>query len=196
MVVIIIGVFAAMAMPAITNQLRDRRVHETAQRVAMTYQQARVRAMGQGGAILVHFDPGANGQGLFETREALVGGSDVNQACKAMPSPSCTHTDWYSSGSGQFRSIETLDLGKQYGLDNVYATLTPDPASTKSSKTYMDVCFTPMGRTFVGYAPSSLAPLAAVPEFDVFRGNGDVTQPVGLIRHVLVLPTGIARLLQ
>jgi type IV fimbrial biogenesis protein FimT len=190
-VVVLIGVFAAMAIPQVTRQMRDRRTHETAQRIALVYQQARVRAMGQGGAILVHYGQGS-GNGSFETLEALVGTAD-SKDCALIPSTSCTQTQWASATAGQARSIELIDLYKEPYLDgNVFATLTPD--TTTAAGTTMDVCFTPLGRAFVRYAASDpWTPLRGVPQLNVFRGTNAST-PVGLTRRVLVLPTGIARL--
>jgi prepilin-type N-terminal cleavage/methylation domain-containing protein len=197
-VVILIGVFAAMAMPQVTKQLRDRRVHEAAQRVALIYQQARIRAMGQGGAILVRYTAGTNTQGSFETKEALVGTSD-SKNCALVPSTSCTQTAWTTAGSTQTRSIQTIDFGTESGLGfisginpGVFATLTPDPSSTNT--TAMDVCFTPLGRAYVAYGgTSTMTPLAGVPVINVFRKDS-TGAALGLTRHVLVLPTGIARL--
>ncbi len=211
-VVIIIGIFALMAMPQIAKQLIDRRTSEAAQRVALVYQQARVRAMGEGGAVLVRYTQGSGAslQGSFETREALVGLSDTTNACALRPSTSCTSTDWTAgAASGQSRSIETLDLGLQPGISaagnpdgtGVYATLIPH-ISNAASTAAMDVCFTPLGNTYVRYgATDPWQALAGVPEIAVYRGTALVQSPTGtegtvfgLIRHVLILPTGIARL--
>jgi prepilin-type N-terminal cleavage/methylation domain-containing protein len=190
-VVILIGVFAAMAMPQVTRQLRDRRVHEAAQRVALIYQQARLRAMGQGGAVMVRYTAGAGSQGSFETNEALIGTADPLN-CPLVPATSCTATDWDSSSSTQRRMIELFQLGTDFGLGGVFATLTPDSAN--ATGTDMDVCFTPVGRTFVRYGASSAwVPLRGVPQLNVYR-QGSGGSAVGLTRHVLVLPTGIARL--
>lgn len=192
-VVIIIGIFAGLALPAVTHQLRDRRVHETAERIAMIYQQARMHAMGQGGAVLVRYSQGSSGQGRFDVREALVGSVDTNQACANMPSTSCTATEWNNAAQGQFRIMDTLDLGTEYGLDNVFAVVVPESSGATGSD--MDVCFTPLGRSYKRYATSSdniLTPLTGVPQVNVYRAPGGVIQ--GLTRTVLVLPTGIARL--
>jgi prepilin-type N-terminal cleavage/methylation domain-containing protein len=185
-VVILIGVFAAMAMPQVTHQMRDRRVHEAAQRVSLTYQQARLRAMGQGGAVMVRYTLGANSQGSFETDEALIGSADPLN-CPLVPSASCTATDWDTAGSTQKRQIELFQLGSYGELGGVFATLTPDIGGSPNSA--LDICFTPVGRTFARYGTSAAwAPLRGVPQINVFRTG------VGLTRHVLVLPTGIARL--
>src|SRR5688572_14870591 len=52
-VVLIITVFAAVAIPTAVSQLRDRRMQEAARRIGMVYRQARLRALGRGSAVLV-----------------------------------------------------------------------------------------------------------------------------------------------
>jgi type II secretory pathway pseudopilin PulG len=189
-VVVIVGIFATLAIPQVTRRLRDRRVHETAQRVALVYQQARLRAMGQGGAVLVRYTPGGGNQGRLETREALVGTGTA--ACALVPATSCMQ-DWDVATTGRFRVVDTLELSTQPYLDNVFATATTAPTPAVATN-YMDICFSPLGRAFARYANTSpLAPMIGVPRVDVYRGS-NATTPVGLTRSVLVLPSGIARL--
>ena len=47
-VVVMITVLATLAIPLVTEQLRDRRTQEAAERVAGVYRDARMRAMGRG----------------------------------------------------------------------------------------------------------------------------------------------------
>jgi type II secretory pathway pseudopilin PulG len=193
--VIIISVFAAMAMPQVTEQLRDRRVHEAAQRIALIYQQARMRAMGQGGAMLVRYT--AAGQGTIDTREALVGNVNALQTCALLPAVSCTQTDWVNSANNQFRTIESIDFSTEPGLyddlthPGVFTSLTNDAGGTGDPM--MDVCFTPLGRTFIRFgATAPWTTPQGVPQISVVRKSG--TTQLGLMRRVLILPTGIARL--
>jgi len=194
-VVVIVSVFAAMAIPQITVQLRDRRVHEAAQRVMLMYQEARSRAMGQGGAVMVRYL--SAGSGSFEIREALVGAAAPDH-CINRPAVSCTQTNWDDTAPQQFRSIETFNLGElSIGVSGyselVTATLTPDDVSASGDS--MDVCFTPMGRAFVRYtigAGAPFTPLTGIPQVTVVRQVSST--PVGRARVVLVLPTGVARL--
>lgn len=64
-----------------------------------------------------------------------------------------------------------------------------NPSST--AVTQMDICFTPMGRSFVsfdGTAPTTA--MVGAPTIDVQRtGSG-----TGLLRTVAILPNGMARL--
>jgi prepilin-type N-terminal cleavage/methylation domain-containing protein len=188
----VIGIFAALAIPQVTLRLRDRRVHEAAQRVSLTYQQARLRAMGQGGAVLVRYAAGTNNQGSFETRDALTPKPAGSlQKCALMPSVSCTATVTQWDTVGSFRSVVTYDFGANPGFDNLTAAAVTDAGAATSA---MDVCFTPLGRTFVRYTTGGAwAPLQGVPRVVVARKDS-ANATVGLARNVLVLPTGIARL--
>ncbi|HEX4335104.1 MAG TPA: type II secretion system protein [Polyangiaceae bacterium] len=190
-VVILIGVFASMAIPQVTIQLRDRRVHEAAQRIALTYQQARIRAMGQGGAILVRYETTGSGHGTFSTKEGLVGGT-TNQPCALNTVSNCSFVDWTTSGSTQNRTIESIDIGKEPGIGDVYATLTPESGNTATT---MDVCFTPLGRSYVRYATSGVfTTMTGIPQFSVFRSSNGTPSTDSRVRTVLVLPTGVSRL--
>jgi type IV fimbrial biogenesis protein FimT len=188
-VVIIISIFAAMAIPQITQRLRDRRTQEAAQRIGLMYQQARIRAMGQGGAVMLRYTVGTNSQGLFEIRDALSPVS-AQQKCGLVPSVSCTATIAQWDTTGSFRPVQTMEINKEYGGD-VYSSLVSDTGTVAST---MDVCFTPLGRSFVRYATGSAwTALAGIPRFTVTRKiSGGAA--VGLSRKILILPTGIARL--
>lgn len=197
-VVVIIAVFAALSIPQVVRQLRDRRVHETAQRVASFYRDARLRAMGQGGAVLVRYTQGTSGQGMLEMREARMGSATAagTAACAEMPDPSCLHPNWDNTApSGTAKSLTLLDLGNSGGLDRVFLVVTGHPP-VGGTPVYMDVCYTPMGRAFVSYAAGSpLQPLTGVPRAEVYRSTGAKTDPrIGLTRTVLVPPSGVARL--
>jgi len=189
-VVVIISIFAALAIPQVSLRMRDRRVNEAGQRVALTYQQARVRAMGQGGAVMVRYSTGTGNQGQFETRDAITPVSGT-QKCGLMPSVSCTGNILQWDTLGMYRSVTTYDFGAQPGYDNLVATATTELGA---AATAMDVCFTPLGRSFVRYTTNGAwSPLQGVPQLSIFRKDtgGAV---LGLTRTVLVLPTGIARL--
>lgn len=200
-VVIIIGIFAALAIPQVTLQLRDRRTREAAERIALLYQQARFRALGQGSAILVRFTAGTSSQGSFEVREAAIGNAAGTLAkCQALPSSSC-NVDWNNAANNQFRTIETWDLGLDDGLAQsqvhwpVVAELYPTVGSSPTAP--MDLCFRPSGQAMVRFATNStFAPLTSVPDFHVYRNVGTEgdSAKYGLVRHVLVPPLGAARL--
>jgi type IV fimbrial biogenesis protein FimT len=183
-VVIIIAVVAAMAIPNITRRMQERRASEAAQRVALMYQMARARAMGRGTAVLVRFTKPTQ-QGALEMLEAQRG-PGVGAGCETLPVSSCTYPDWDVAAQQQFRSVTTLDLGRRAEYENVQIEMHADGAT----RTFLDVCFTPMGRTFSRTTSGlDLNTMNGVYEARVTRAN-----TASRTRSVMILPNGAARL--
>ncbi|HEX2880476.1 MAG TPA: prepilin-type N-terminal cleavage/methylation domain-containing protein [Polyangiaceae bacterium] len=183
-VVIIIAVVAAMAIPNVTRRMQERRASEAAQRVALMYQTARARAMGRGTAVLVRFTKPTQ-QGALEMREAQRG-PGVGAGCETLPVSSCTDTDWDIAARQQFRSVTKLDLGRRAEYDKVQISMITDGVS----RSFVDVCFTPMGRTFVRTATGlEFSTMNGVFEAQVTRAN-----TASRTRSVMILPNGAARL--
>jgi type IV fimbrial biogenesis protein FimT len=183
-VVIIIAVVAALSIPNITRRMQERRASEAAQRVALMYQTARARAMGRGTAVLVRYSQ-PTVQGALEMMEAQRG-IGVGAGCQTLPVSSCTDTNWDVAGLQQFRSITRLDLGTRAEYERVQINM----FDKGTSRTFLDMCFTPMGRTFVRRAAGL--------QFETMSGvyEARVTRPgtASRTRSVLVLPNGAARL--
>lgn len=180
-VVIMITILASATIPLATRQLRDRRTQDVAQRIATMYQSARMRAMGRGSATLVRYTAGTPGS--FAVLEAQRGPNDTaggapNVACAALPVSSCLTTDWINAASEQYRSVSTLDFSADAGLTVVM-----------NGGTNLDICFTPMGRTYAAATGQPLVPVSDVYTATVGRSSGNVRS-----RQVLVLPNGAARL--
>ncbi len=192
-VVVIVTIVSAMAIPMVTRQLQDRRTHEAAQRVAALYRNARMRAMGRGAAILVRFSPGS--RGAFDVLEAQRGTTDsptgVSDAdCSTLPISSCLTPDWNGAEGVSYRRITELDLSARGEYDRLNITM-EDQAGTGLSN--LDVCFTPMGRTFFRTVPTAvLNPLTSTHVVEVFRAEGD--NRLGRTRRILVPPNGAARI--
>lgn len=181
-VVIIIAVLAVIAIPAISKRLKDRRTSELAQRVSQTYRDARMRAMGRGGAVMVRYTTGG-GAGQFTTLEGVVGTSG---ACAELPSNGCNR-NWDAADSRQMNLLN-VDASGEY--ENMKVTMN-DP--NNAGVTSMDVCYTPLGRTFVRYtAGGNFVQLTGVPWANVARYDGSTA--VGLQRQVVILPNGTSRL--
>jgi type IV fimbrial biogenesis protein FimT len=182
-VVVIIAVLAALAVPTITQQMRSRRTQFAAKEVASLYRLARMRAMGRGSAVLVRFDGTVDAKGAIQVREAVRANS-TDPNCDRLPVSSCTLTTWVPANNDSML-INQFDAKSYEGVQtqvNVGA----------SNKPQMDVCFSPMGRTFVRYDQiSPFATLTDIPEIQVARVDGTTW---GLIRRVLLLPNGAVRL--
>jgi prepilin-type N-terminal cleavage/methylation domain-containing protein len=195
-VVIIITVLAVMAIPSVSHQLRDRRTYEAAQRVALLYQNARMRAMGRGSAVMIRFHHNAGERARFDVFEAQRGTSDApsgssDAACAALPIPSCLTPDWNSPTATDYRMVNQVRFGTSGAYDELNTTLVN---STGAQTDTLDVCFTPMGRTYARTS-GTLEPLTEAYVAEMFRGE-DLNQAVGRSYKVLILPTGAARILQ
>jgi type IV fimbrial biogenesis protein FimT len=183
-VVIIISVVAALSIPNITRRMQERRASEAAQRVALMYQTARARAMGRGTAVLVRYTQPTS-QGALEMLEAQRG-VGVGAGCETLPVSSCSDTDWDVPALRQFRPVTSLDLGRRAEYDRVQITMRVDGAAPS----FLDVCFTPMGRTFVRTATGlGFHTMSGAYEAQVTRANS-----ASRMRSVMILPNGAARL--
>jgi prepilin-type N-terminal cleavage/methylation domain-containing protein len=180
-VVAIIAVFATLSIPTVVNQLRDRRVQESARDIALVYRQARLRAMGRGSAVLVRFASGG-----FSVQEARVGTAG---ACGDLPSSSCTKTTWAGT-STQRRFVDGHTEATSGEMSNINLAIVNN---ANVPVTALEVCFTPMGRAFARASANDDA-VAFAPLNEAYRVN--VTRPGGTIRSraVVLMPNGTARL--
>jgi type IV fimbrial biogenesis protein FimT len=181
-VVLIITVFAALAIPSVVTQLRDRRVQEAARRIGMVYREARLRALGRGSAVLVRI---VNGD--ITVMEARVGTAvGGNAGCVDLPMSSCLNTDW--SDPARRRAVGGFHLATSGELSDMAVSIS-DSANTAIAN--LDICFTPMGRVFARRAITEDTAFA--------RGNdtyvATVTRPgITRTRRVALMPNGTARL--
>jgi len=189
-VVIIVAALAVIAIPSITIQLRDRRTRQAAQMVASLYTEARTRAMGRGAAVPVRYDKGSVPSGALEIREAIRGSGAANADCQDLPVSSCLQPAWQLASSNRLLtsfnpSIRGEFSGVQIEMER------PGAGGVVNS---MEVCFTPLGSSFVRYALSGAwARLSGVPVANVWRKNTDGSR-LGLTRLVMILPNGAAHL--
>lgn len=176
-VVVIIGILAAIAVPQVATRMRERRTNQAAQQIALLYRNARLRAMGRGFAVLVNYN---SGTGTFRVLETLPAGG--LQDCVPRLPPTCTNTDW-ATGT----ATRVVDTFTPTGTTGVAVSVTTQPANVTASN--LDLCFTPRGRTFSRLiAANALAPMTGV--IDITVGQA---APM-LQRHINVLPNGMARL--
>jgi len=177
-VVVIIGILAAIAAPQITERLRERRSAQAAQEIAILFRNARMLAMGQGFAVLVHYTSTTG----FEVRQAVPAGG--TGTCTLLLPASCANTVWTSSAA--YRTVTQFDPTQRSEYEGVTDSVT---APGGSSATFYEMCFTPRGRTFSRTAAGApLTPLTGVAGVAVSRGGTSLT------RNVLLLPNGMARL--
>ena len=175
-VVVIIAVLATISVPLFVTKMRERRAQQTALQVAGLYREARMRALGRGAAVLVSYDGTS-----FSVQEGVEGATAAvartgSPDCQALPTQGCLTNPWNGTAS---RSIASFDPAQ---VSSDISTKLSD------SSTSVDLCFTPLGRTFKRTSATSWQPLTSVVSFDVQRGAD------GINRRVIVLPNGTARL--
>jgi prepilin-type N-terminal cleavage/methylation domain-containing protein len=187
-VVLIIGITAAMATPTVTKQVKERRARDAAQRVALLYSNARMRALGRGSAVLVRYVAGdASTPPTFTVLESIEGaavasiGTGETAACAERPGLGCVTNNWGAA------STTARQVAKFTPLPEISAVVSYQGANPGT----LDICFTPMGRGFSTVVPgSALTPMASVPTVDVWRPTGGQ----GIVRTVAILPNGMARI--
>lgn len=186
-VVLIVGITAALATPSIAGQIRERRARDAAQRVALLYSTARMRALGRGSSVRVNYDK-VKGFTVLESIEGVAAAQSLSAsraACAEQPGLGCLTNNW-TPAAGTTRQVATLTAPSEISI------VARDKDGAEQSS--MDICFTPMGRSFVFVAGQAATPMAGATTIDVQRYLGTPTNPVGLLRTVVVLPNGMARL--
>ena len=176
-VVIIIGIVAAMATPTIVGQMRERRSRDAAQQIAMVYSNARMRAMGRGSAVMVRYN-NATGFRMFDSVEGTMATVRASPDCVTAPGSGCLTTNWTVAANQRQVSVFVPPAG--------ITVVGMDPSGTAA--TDIRICFTPSGRSFASYvAVDPTAAMAGSAQFTVQRGPG-------MLRRVALLPNGNARL--
>ncbi len=194
-VLVIITIVAALGLPTLAREMKDRGTRRAGEQVALIYRNARLQSMGRGSAILVRFDAGANPAGSFRVREAVRGGNTI---CSRLPSSSCALANWEADATSDFGSqaVREFDFSASSGVENPGLRFDVDgPAAIGNDVTRFDLCFTPTGRAFVRYnADVTWIPMTGIPIVRVYRTDGTATVAIGLERRVVILPNGNARL--
>jgi type IV fimbrial biogenesis protein FimT len=177
-VVVMVAILAVLAVPQVTERLRERRSSEAAQRIASLYRTGRMRALGRGAAVLIRYD--ADGFRVYEA----IQDDDAAAGCEQLPSSSCLTTDW--NDADQRHEVTVFNPKNRGEYEDVRTTVS-DPGGTAREE--LDVCFTPVGRAYLRTSDAeALGPMMGVATVAVSRGAGSLT------RRVSVLPNGIARL--
>jgi prepilin-type N-terminal cleavage/methylation domain-containing protein len=174
-VVVIIGILATIAVPQIVERLRERRAAQAAGEIALMYRTARLRAMGQGFAVLVNYTAGTG----FQVREAMPFGAGTGACTMQLPF-SCTSNNWAAPTS--YRVVGSFS-------PSAYPGVTQTVSVAGAATTTLDMCFTPRGRTFFRTnSGATLTPITSMVDVAVTRTF------TGNTRNVSILPNGMARL--
>ena len=176
-VVVIIGIMASVAVPQIVERLHERRANQAAQEIALLYRNARLRAMGEGFAVLVRYNSATG----FQVFEAMPFGTGTGACTLQLPS-GCTTNPWASAAT-DYRVVDKLALAS-YPEETAVVNVTGVGAAT-----VLDTCYTPRGRTFSRTTVANpLQPSTGMVDVAVTRTK------TGNTRNVSILPNGMARL--
>jgi type IV fimbrial biogenesis protein FimT len=183
-VVVIIAILAAIAVPLFAARFTERRVQQSAQRVAELYRGARARALGRGAAIVVA-KTGTTFQVLEGVQGSTLATAAGNATCGNLPTRGCITNNWgnvsTNSSIGTARVLSTFTLPTGTTADTVFASGTPAT---------LNVCFSPAGHTWVkldnNWTTQNWSAMSGAADLKVTNG--------GRLYDVIVLPNGSARL--
>ena len=185
-VVVIIGLFAALAAPSVTSLVRDQRTRRESLSVMDVYRQARARSLGRGSAVNVNYQiDGTTQQSTFVSQEALD---------NYLPTANCQTYPWAVGLNGSAPvTFSNVQPGKAVDFPVVQLTGTVWTANlVQTTSPYIDVCFTPKGRIFYRLAPAAnYQLLTGRVEFGVQRKD---PAPIGIIRIVQVNADGTTKM--
>jgi type II secretory pathway pseudopilin PulG len=199
-VIIIVGIVAALAVPTMAQARLDRDAFEDAGEVMELFRSARTLAVGRNAAILIQATAdGVTNRGRFQMYEAVTPnaqGGDARTGVSTCKSP----MNWspLDNTNAKVLHIDGVDLNGHIESDANLQTLinTVDNTGKVVSVKSVFICFTPLGRSYVSASstvPSfdgslpSVAPL----EFRVQRLQG--ANVIGTVRSVILPPNGMAR---
>jgi len=193
-VVMIVGLLAAMAIPSLSLASYERDTYNDAGAIMQLFRRARTRAVGRGAAVLVAMTSTATDRGTFLMYEAVAPNPTGLAVWSQVPIATCKYpTTWPLS------AMSPIDGVNLNGTIEQLAGIVAQPnvfSPTKTAVAAAYVCFTPLGRSYVVSGSSAVAS----PSFggqtsnlnpfgiDVTHTNGGTT------RTVLVPPTGMARI--
>jgi type II secretory pathway pseudopilin PulG len=196
-VVIIVGILAALAIPSLSLSSYDRDTFDDAGAIMQLLRAARARAIGRGGATLVsmtYSNPGDRGTFLvYEAVAPNPGGAAGSQS----PVATCKWPTTWTLAS--MTPIDTVNLNSPSGVSSVevLANINAVPNiynPTKTPQSPMYVCYTPLGRSYVSFGPSG-TPSFGGQQATIFPIAIDVTNGTSATtRTVLVPPNGMARI--
>jgi type II secretion system protein H len=191
-VVVIIGLFAALAVPSVVSLVRDQRTRREAMNITNAFRAARARSLGRGSAVNINFTTtpvGAATRADFVTREAVSVGMP---GTPPQPDPTCRGYTW-TNGTLLNHYYPSLVNGVP---DTQITGQTNDAVlGAPTNATYLDICYTPKGRMYTRTASNgTFQPLAGRVIFSAQRLDGPSMVPTGIIRAVLVNDDGTTRL--
>lgn len=208
-VVMIIGILAALAVPSMSTAMYDRDAYNDSGAIMQLFREARTRAVARGAAeMVVLTSNGATDRGTFQLWEA-VGPNPTGTGTARLPVPYCTKpTNWLPLNAANTGIVLVDGVNLNTGSTSVEASADIETAfnfySDPTNHTAQPfqtgyVCYTPLGRAYMSVSSTAtpvfdgVLPAVGVVQIDVSRHSSPGTV-AGSIRSVLLPPNGMARL--
>lgn len=179
--IVIIGIFVALASPAMSGVLQDRHAMRAADDISGLIRLARTRSSATGSAHMIR----ATGSGStmkFELRAAVNTTSSLGG-----PISSCITPQWVDTDSVQVAMLDFTGANKNYsyvGRDIIVRPVDPTPPA-------QDFCYTPGGSAWWRTAGVWTRPLGnQVTRYEVVRLDS-VGSVLGISRTVRISPLGV-----
>jgi prepilin-type N-terminal cleavage/methylation domain-containing protein len=200
-VVIVVGVLAALAVPSMRIATYDRHAYEDAGAIMQLFRDARLRSVARGSAVLVSM--GSNGttdRGTFVVTEAVAADPSGGTA---MPVPVCkSPTVWTSPPK---LVVEGLNLNggpeKDADIETQIFQYSGVSGSNPAAKTTLTagtsyLCYTPLGRSYFNASTPSFSGSPSTSVFEVMVSRGLSNGLLGATtRSVIIEPNGMPRIL-
>ena len=208
-VILIIGIVAALAIPAMSVMGWDRHAYNDAGSIMMLFRSARTRAVARGGAVMIGMTSNAaTDRGTFIMYEAVT--PNINGGLARTPVATCkSPTVWVTlptlaqpTSNPNVLLVDAVNLNSTVGTTaevegDIETQLFIYTSTSNSSQTSIPggyVCYTPLGHTYISVGSlaqpifDGVLPTTSALEARVTRANG------GTYRSVLIPPNGMARL--
>lgn len=204
-VIILIGILAALAIPSMMEQTTDRHVYNDALAINDLIREARTHAIGRGGAVMLEMTTAGGTPGTFNAYEAVQPNPQLGGP-NSLPLSSCkAPTNWAlnttAAGAAQSASLfRTVPLGDYETSNGISTRIFTSEGGTLAATPTSYLCFTPLGRTYAVNGGNITAgmfanagPMVQTLQIEVARRSG--ANVVGIVRSVLIPPNGVTRLL-
>jgi prepilin-type N-terminal cleavage/methylation domain-containing protein len=207
-VVVIIGLLTAMAIPTMSTARYDREAYNDAGSIMQLFREARTRAVARGAAQMIAMSAnGISDRGTFQLWES-VGVNPTGGGAARLPVPFCTApTAWVPLNSGNVGVVlidgvnlntGTSTLETQADIETALSSYQDPTNNTKVAFNLGYICYTPLGRSYVSLGGAAqpvfdgVLPTVSVVQMDVTRHSGGAV--AGTVRSILLPPNGMARL--
>ncbi len=148
-VVALVGITAALAVPSYAELFLDRRVQDDAAQISSLLREARARAMARGSAVLVAFTGGGSVGGTFATYESVTSMPGVVSATNRVPLGTCRSPSRWLPLDATNPNIWLVGVTAFTGhRDQAAGLQIAYPASDGTPSPTAFLCFTPTGRVF------------------------------------------------